>query len=128
MSGDATCDTGIKVRREVLANEHVDQPIGNAIKLTAPSQEFITRYAWGGVTARDGVDRRMRSATTLAVLTAPGPEDKFELHFRPAVPNGLTTNGISEVLLHTAVYAGVQAANAALTIVRRVLAQDSDRD
>jgi 4-carboxymuconolactone decarboxylase len=114
MSGDATYDTGMKVRREVLGDEHVYDAIANAIKLTAPSPEFVTRYAWGGVWPRDGLDR-MRSAMTLAVLTSPGREDEFQLHVRAAVPNGLTTNEISEVLF-------TQPA------ARRVLAQDADRD
>jgi 4-carboxymuconolactone decarboxylase len=115
----------MKVRREVLGDEHVDRAIANASELTAPFQEFITRYAWGSVWARDGLDRRTRSAITLAVLTALGREHELALHVRAARINGLTDPEIGEVLLHTAVYAGIPAANAAFAIAQRELADPS---
>jgi 4-carboxymuconolactone decarboxylase len=114
---------GMKVRREVLGDEHVDRASENATELTAPFQEFITRYAWGSVWAREGLDRRTRSAITLAVLTALGREHELALHIRAARRNGLAPQEIGEVLLHTAVYAGVPAANAAFATAQRELDQ-----
>ena len=113
---------GMAVRREVLGDEYVDRALANTSEFTAAFQDFITRYAWGGVWSREGLDRRTRSAITLAVLTALGHEHELELHIRAAVRNGLSEAEIAEVLLHTAVYAGVPAANAAFAIARRVLA------
>jgi 4-carboxymuconolactone decarboxylase len=114
-------EAGERVRREVLGDEHVDRAQASATPFTEPFQEFITRYAWGGVWTRDGLDRRTRSAITLAVLTALGREGELELHVRAALRNGLSEEEIAEVLLHTAVYAGVPAANAAFSVARRVL-------
>ena len=117
-------DAGMRIRREVLGDDHVDRATAGATDLTRPFQEFITRYAWGGVWARDGLDRRSRSMITLAVLTALGREQELALHVRAAKTNGLTDEEIGEVLLHTAIYAGVPAANAAFAIAQRVLAED----
>jgi 4-carboxymuconolactone decarboxylase len=114
----------MRVRREVLGDEHVDASVERTTELTAPFQEFITRTAWGQVWTRDGLDRRTRSAITLAVLTALGHENELALHVRAARRNGLTPGEIGEVLLHTAVYAGVPAANAALAVAQRVLAEE----
>lgn len=120
---DEDYEEGIKVRREVLGDEHVERAIARTTPLTAAFQDFITRYAWGGVWARPELDRRTRSAITLAVLTALGREHELELHIRAAVRNGLSQEEIGEVLLHTAVYAGVPAANAALAVAQRVLTE-----
>ena len=117
-------EAGMKVRREVLGDEHVDRALDSVSDLTRPFQEFITRYAWGSVWTRDGLDRRTRSAITLAVLTALGRENELAMHVRAARTNGLTPEEIGEVLLHTAVYAGVPAANAAYAIAQRVLTDD----
>lgn len=114
-------EQGMRVRREVLGDEHVDRSIERTTRLTEPFQELITRYAWGAVWSRPGLDRRARSAITLAVLTALGREHELELHLRAARRNGLSDEEIGEVLLHTAVYAGVPAANAAFAIAQRVL-------
>ncbi len=122
MSDDAY-EAGIKVRREVLGDEHVDRATEARTPFTAPFQDFITRYAWGSVWTREGLDRRTRSAITLAVLTALGREHEIALHVRAARRNGLSQEEIGEVLLHTAVYAGVPAANAAYAIAQRVLAE-----
>jgi 4-carboxymuconolactone decarboxylase len=121
---DPVYDAGMSVRREVLGDAHVDRALGSATEFNEPFQEFITRYAWGGVWTRPGLDRRTRSAITLAVLTALGREHELELHIRAARRNGLSDAQIGEVLLHTAVYAGVPAANAALAIAQRVLAEE----
>lgn len=114
-------EQGMATRREVLGDEHVDRALQRTTPLTAPFQEFITSYAWGAVWSRPGLDRRTRSAITLAVLTALGREQELELHLRGARRNGLSDEEIAEVLLHTAVYAGVPAANAAFAIAQRVL-------
>jgi 4-carboxymuconolactone decarboxylase len=120
---DDPYEAGMRVRREVLGDDHVDRAVDGTTDFTAPFQDFITRYAWGSVWARDGLERRTRSAITLAVLTALGRENELAMHVRAARANGLTADEISEVLLHTAVYAGVPAANAAYAIAQRVLAE-----
>jgi 4-carboxymuconolactone decarboxylase len=122
---DDTYDAGMKVRREVLGDAHVDRAIESTTGFTAPFQDFITRYAWGAVWTRDGLDRRTRSCITLAVVTALGREQEIAMHVRAARTNGLSHEEISEVLLHTAVYAGVPAANAAYAIAQRVLAEET---
>jgi 4-carboxymuconolactone decarboxylase len=114
------------VRREVLGDEHVDRAVENTTAFTAPFQEFITRAAWGEIWGRDGLDRRARSMVTLAVLTALGRQEELAMHVRAARRNGLTVAEIGEVLLHTAVYAGVPAANAAFAIAQRVLDEHPD--
>jgi len=121
---DDPYEEGMRVRREVLGDEHVDRAIENTTEFTAAFQEFITRNAWGAVWTREGLDRRMRSAITLAVLTALGSEQELAMHVRAARTNGLTPEEISEVLLHTAVYAGVPASNAAFAVAQRVLADE----
>ncbi|MEA2293326.1 MAG: 4-carboxymuconolactone decarboxylase [Solirubrobacteraceae bacterium] len=115
---------GERVRREVLGDAHVDRSQAAVTPFTADFQDFITRFAWGDVWTREQLDRRTRSIITLAVLTALGREGELELHIRGARRNGLTDAEIGEVLLHTAVYAGVPAANAAFALARRVLAED----
>jgi 4-carboxymuconolactone decarboxylase len=112
---------GMAVRRAVLGDAHVDRAVKRTSELTAPFQDFITRYAWGSVWTRPGLDRRTRSAITLAALTALGRENEIEMHVRGALRNGLSAEEIGEVLLHTAVYAGVPAANAAFAIAQRVI-------
>jgi 4-carboxymuconolactone decarboxylase len=118
---DESYDAGMRVRREVLGDEHVDRADRAKSAFTEPFQDYITRCAWGGVWARDGLDRRTRSCITLAVLTALGRENEIAMHVRAALRNGLSEAEISEVLLHTAVYAGVPAANAAFAIAQRTL-------
>ena len=119
--------TGMRVRRDVLGEAHVDRAVAATTELTAPFQDLITRYAWGDVWSRDGLDRRTRSLVTLALLTALGHEKELAMHVRAALTNGVTEQEISEVLLHTAVYAGVPAANAAFAVAQSVLA-DLDRE
>ena len=121
---DDNYETGMRVRREVLGDAHVDRAIASTTEFTAPFQEFITRMAWGSVWTRDGLDRRSRSMITLAVLTALGRENEIAMHVRAALTNGLSEEEIGEVLLHTAVYAGVPAANAAFAIAQRTLAEE----
>jgi 4-carboxymuconolactone decarboxylase len=121
---DPAHDAGMAVRREVLGDAHVDRAIERTTPLTAPFQDYVTRCAWGGVWTRDGLDRRTRSAITLAVLTALGREAELAMHVRAARRVGLAPEEIGEVLLHTAVYAGVPAANAAFAVAQRVLDED----
>ena len=111
------------VRREVLGDEYVDRATASASDFARPFQEFITRAAWGEVWARPGIDRRMRSALTLALLTAGGHLEELSIHIRGAIRNGLSRDEIGEVLLHTAVYAGVPAANAAFKVAERAFAE-----
>src|SRR3954465_7892427 len=122
---DPLHDAGMKERREVLGDAHVDRAVEASTDFTAPFQEFITRFAWGGVWTREGLDRRTRSAITLAVLTALGREHELSMHVRAARRNGLSDEEIGEVLLHTAVYAGVPAANRAFAIAQDVLREDA---
>jgi 4-carboxymuconolactone decarboxylase len=122
---DPVHDAGMAVRREVLGDDHVDASVQRTTELTAAFQDFITRYAWGSVWTREGLDRRTRSAITLAVLATLGQEKELALHVRAARTNGLTAEEIGEVLLHTAVYAGVPAANAAFAVAQRVLDEDA---
>jgi 4-carboxymuconolactone decarboxylase len=116
----------MRVRREVLGDAHVDRAMDRATAFTEPFQEFITRGAWGDVWTRPGLDRRTRSALTVALLAALGHHEELALHVRAARRNGLSDDEIGEVLLHTAVYAGVPAANSALAIAQRVLADLDD--
>jgi 4-carboxymuconolactone decarboxylase len=112
---------GERTRREVLGDEHVDRARERTTEFTAPFQELVERYAWGEVWSRPGLDRRQRSMITLATLTALRAEGELELHVRAALRNGVTREEIAEVLLHTALYAGLPAANAAFAIAQRVL-------
>jgi 4-carboxymuconolactone decarboxylase len=121
---DDAFETGMKTRREVLGDEHVDRAAESAGEFGAPFQEFITRYAWGGPWSRPGLDRRMRSAITLTALVSLRAENELGMHVRAALGNGLAPEEIREVLLHTAVYAGVPAANAAFAVARRVLREE----
>jgi 4-carboxymuconolactone decarboxylase len=124
---DPQFDEGMSARREVLGDAHVDGAIARTTDFTAPFQDFVTRYAWGAVWSRDGLDRRTRSAITLAVLTALGHEHELAMHVRAAVRNGLSPAEICEVLLHTSVYAGLPAANCAFAIADEVLREEPER-
>jgi len=117
-------EQGMRVRREVLGDDYVDRAVEGTSEFTAAFQELITRFAWGSVWTREGLDRRTRSAITLAILAALGREHELAMHVRAARRNGLTTEEIGEVLLHSAVYAGVPAANAAFAVARRVLEEE----
>jgi 4-carboxymuconolactone decarboxylase len=117
-------DTGMRTRREVLGDEHVDRATASAGEFGAPFQEFITRYAWGGPWSRTALDRRTRSVITLTALVSLRAENEIGMHVRAALRNGLTPEEISEIFLHTAIYAGVPAANSAFAIARRVLDEE----
>ena len=121
--GDEVHEAGMAVRREVLGDAHVDRAQAGTSPMTAPFQDFITRTAWGGVWTRPQLDRRTRSCLTLALLAAGGHERELAMHVRAALRNGLDATEIAEVLLHTAVYAGVPAANAAMAVAQETLAE-----
>jgi 4-carboxymuconolactone decarboxylase len=118
-----TDDAGTATRRAVLGDAHVDRAAAATTEFSAPFQEFITRYAWGEVWGRPGLDRRTRSCITLAILATLRCEEELAMHVRAAAEGGLTPAEIGEVLLHTAVYAGVPAANTAFAVAQRVLAE-----
>jgi 4-carboxymuconolactone decarboxylase len=117
-------EQGMKTRREVLGDAHVDRAIENTTPFTEPFQEFITRYAWGEIWSRPGLERKTRSAITLAALVALRAENEIAMHVRAARRNGMTPEEISEVILHTAIYAGLPAANGAFAIANDVLQEE----
>ncbi len=119
---DSAHERGMRVRREVLGDDHVDAAVASTTVFTADFQDLITRYAWGEIWTRPGLDRRTRSCITLTALVALGRLDELEIHVRAALRNGLSEDEIGEVLLHSAIYCGVPAANAAFAVAQRVLA------
>ena len=121
-------DHGMEVRREVLGDEHVDEAIERTTEFTADFQDLITRYAWGEIWTRAGLDRRMRSAITLTALIALGHFEELAMHVRAARRNGLTDDEIKEVLLQAAIYCGVPAARSAFEVADRVLAEDEGKE
>jgi 4-carboxymuconolactone decarboxylase len=127
-SEDSAYDRGMQTRREVLGGEYVDDVVGRTTEFTADFQDFITRYAWGEIWARPGLDRRMRSCITLTALVALGRLDELEMHVRAAIRNGLTEQEIGEVFLHSAIYCGVPAANSAFAVARRVLSEGGEEE
>ena len=114
-------ERGMEIRREVLGDEHVDAAVERTSDFTADFQDLITRYAWGEIWARPGLDRRTRSAITMTALIAVGRFDELATHVRAALRNGLTRDELKEVLLQSAIYCGVPAANSAFAIAQRVL-------
>jgi 4-carboxymuconolactone decarboxylase len=120
--GESARERGMKVRREVLGDEHVDAAMERTTDFTADFQDLITRYAWGEIWTRSGLDRKTRSCITLTALVALGKLEELEIHVRAALRNGLTEEEIKEVLLQSAIYCGVPAANSAFAVAQRVLA------
>ncbi|MGC9501296.1 4-carboxymuconolactone decarboxylase [Streptomyces sp. WG7] len=118
-------EAGLKVRREVLGDAHVDQALAQADEFSGDFQEFLTRYAWGEVWDRPGLDRRTRSCVTLTALVAGGHLDELAPHLRAALRNGLTPAEIKEVLLQAAVYCGVPAANGAFRVAQQVIREET---
>jgi 4-carboxymuconolactone decarboxylase len=125
MTDEERAAAGMRVRREVLGDEHVDRAVAGTTEFTAPFQDFITRYAWGEVWTRPGLARRERSMITLAMLATLGRDEELAMHVRAALRNGLTPAEIREVLLQVAIYAGVPAANRAFAIAAGVLENPS---
>ena len=117
-------EAGMVVRREVLGDAHVDRAVANTDEFTADFQDLITRYAWGDIWTRPGLDRRTRSCITLAVLAALHHDEELAMHVRAALRNGLTREEVREVLLQVSVYAGVPAANRAFKVAQETLRQE----
>lgn len=117
-------EQGMNVRRRVLGDEHVDRSIASTTELTADFQDFITRVAWGDIWSRPGLDRRSRSIAVLTSLIAHGHHEELAMHLRAALRNGLTVEEIREVILQSAVYSGVPAANTAFRVAAEVLADE----
>ena len=123
---DEARSRGMGVRRAVLGDAHVDRAVEGTTPFTRDFQDFITRYAWGEIWSRPGLDRRTRSCITLTALVATGREHELEMHVRAALRNGLSAEEIAEVLLQCAVYCGVPAANGAFAIAQRVIAEAAE--
>src|SRR5919202_3180372 len=114
-------DTGMRVRREVHGDEHVDRALANQTEFDAPFQQFVTEVAWGALWARPDLDRRTRSLITIALLAAQGRTEELRLHLNASRNTGATPDEIREALMHVAVYAGVPAANTAFALAKEVL-------
>jgi 4-carboxymuconolactone decarboxylase len=112
---------GLEIRRDVLGKDYVDQALAKINEFNGPFQEFITRYAWGEVWGRSGLTRRERSLITLAMLVALDREAEFRLHVRAAFRNGVTVEELRELLLHSGIYCGIPAANAAIRVAEDVI-------
>jgi 4-carboxymuconolactone decarboxylase len=117
---------GMRVRREVLGDQHVDAAESDTTDFTRPFQQYLTGAAWADVWGRPGLDRRTRSAVTLGLLVALRAEHELAMHVRAARRNGLSPEEIGEVLLHAAIYAGLPAANAAFAIADEVIREEGD--
>lgn len=125
MNDEDRVSAGLRTRREVLGDEHVDRAIASTTEFTADFQDFITRYAWGELWNRPGLSRPERSMITLAMLAALGRDEELAMHVRAGFRNGLTAADIREVLLQVAVYAGVPAANRAFAIAAEAMPKSS---
>lgn len=125
---DEIYDAGMVVRREVLSNAHVDRATANADEFTSDFQEMITRYAWGTIWTRPGLDRKMRSAVTLTAMVAGKYWEELAMHVKAARRNGLTVDEIKEILLQTAIYCSVPAANVAFSVAKQALAEYEEQE
>ena len=124
MSDDGRYEAGMRVRRAVLGDAHVDRAAAATTAFDAPFQRFITETAWGTLWASDALDRRTRSLVTIGILAALGRYDELAMHLRATTNTGATAEEIREALLHVAVYAGVPAANGAIALAKSILADD----
>jgi 4-carboxymuconolactone decarboxylase len=122
MPEDNGYDRGMKIRRKVLGDAHVDRAAANVTPFDADFQRYITENVWGDVWSRPGLDERTRHLLTLVILAALGREGEFEMHVRATRNTGVTPDDLREALLHVAVYAGVPAANSAFAAAKRVYA------
>jgi 4-carboxymuconolactone decarboxylase len=125
---DSRYDAGMKVRREVLGDEHVDRALARQSTLDADFQRFITETAWGSVWARPDFDRRTRSLITIAILAALGRQEELALHLRASRNIGVDEREIAEALLHVAVYGGIPAANTAFAVAKSTFAAPAERE
>ncbi|CCD35527.1 4-carboxymuconolactone decarboxylase [Candidatus Paraburkholderia kirkii UZHbot1] len=127
MTDDERYEAGMKVRRAVLSDAHVDRSLANRTELTTEFQNFITRYAWGEIWTRDGLPRHTRSLLTIAMMVALNRSEELALHLRAAKNNGVTQDEIQEVLLQTAVYCGVPAANSAFHLAQKIFDEEAGK-
>jgi len=125
---DETFEQGMKVRRAVLGDAHVDRAEANKTPFDADFQRYITEAAWGAVWTRTGLDRRTRHMITLAIIAALGKEHELALHIRATQNTGVTADELKEVFMQVAVYAGVPAANTAFSVAKRVYAELSGKE
>jgi 3-oxoadipate enol-lactonase/4-carboxymuconolactone decarboxylase len=116
-------EKGMDIRRQVLGDDYVDRAISSTTEITRDFQDLITRYAWGEIWTRPGLDHRMRSAITLTSLIALGRSEELAVHLRGAIRNGLSADEIKEILLQSTIYCGVPAANSAFRVAGRVLSE-----
>ncbi|HEV8500651.1 MAG TPA: 4-carboxymuconolactone decarboxylase [Casimicrobiaceae bacterium] len=123
MDDSSRREQGMKVRRAVLGDAHVDRTLAKRTEFNGDFQDFITRYAWGEVWSRPGLPRHTRSLVTLALMVALNRGDEYKMHVRAAFNNGVTRDEIKELLLHCALYAGLPAANAAYHLAEEVFAE-----
>ncbi len=121
MNDEERTEQGMRVRRAVLGDAHVDRAVANTTEFTEPFQDWITRYAWGEIWSRPGLTRPERSLVVLTVLAALQHEDELAMHVKAALRNGLTEVQIQEVLMQTGLYAGVPVANRAFAIANRAI-------
>ena len=126
MNDDERRERGMKIRREVLGDAHVDRAQSTATPFTNDFQDLMTRYAWGEIWARPGLDRRTRSCITVAMTVALNRPEELALHLRGALRNGVTVAELREVLLQTVVYCGIPAAHTAFRVAQEVLGSDPD--
>ncbi|MEX3967677.1 4-carboxymuconolactone decarboxylase [Paraburkholderia sp. EG286B] len=128
MNDEDRYEAGMRVRRAVLGDAHVDRSLANRTEVTEEFQNFISRYAWGEIWTRDGLPRHTRSLLTIAMMVALNRSEELALHLRAARNNGVTRDEIKEVLLQTAIYCGVPAANSAFHLADRIFReQDAEQ-
>lgn len=126
MKDEERYEAGMQVRRAVLGDAHVDRSLANRSDLTSEFQDFITRYAWGEIWTREGLPRHTRSLLTIAMMVALNRGEELALHLRSAKNNGVTRDEIKEVLMQTAVYCGVPAANSAFHLADRIFREEDE--
>lgn len=128
MADENLYETGMRVRREVLGDEHVERALARQTDFDAPFQRFVTEVAWGSLWALPDLDRRTRSLITIALLAALGRTEELRLHLSASRNTGATHEEIREALLHVAVYAGVPAANTAIALAKEVFGDNSEHE
>jgi 4-carboxymuconolactone decarboxylase len=124
MNDDERYEAGLKTRRKVLGDGHVERSLANRTEITEEFQNFITRYAWGEIWTREGLPRHTRSLITIGLMVALNRSEELALHLRAAKNNGVTRDEIKEVLLQTAIYCGVPAANSAFHLADKLFREE----
>lgn len=128
MKDEERYEAGMQVRRAVLGDAHVDRSLDNRTAVTGEFQDFITRYAWGEIWTREGLPRHTRSLLTIAMMVALNRSEELALHLRAAANNGVTRDEIKEVLLQTAIYCGVPAANSAFHLADKIFREQDAKE